>query len=491
MNQYNVDLYFAGEVHSNTVTKTREEGSNLIQVVSRSVSYSGFLIVNVTDDIIEMKHYNEVGTEKKFNNKYVEDGYLTVNKTLGIVHIDSGGEMQLLNRDVALLHFNFEEVYPLGHRQVLGLSEENSLIAQKIEIDGINCTESFINHGSFGSQYDAQVHNVQLVEGMGIQQGRAGKFYPTSRFAIFGTGPFSGGEIFSLSLWIKTDKSNEEQILVYYGALWSSLYEKKDYFMFSLDHGIPRIYRNSDASRKVVGTSSIADGQWHNLVVTMPRKSCLFSDFKIYVDGYKVNATYTSPDITDENIFFMTPGRMNVGGLGYSALSVLYESNFTKVPFEGYMDDLSLWSRTLYDQEILELSIIGRPVPTYAPSEVTTALLSNSDGQSSGSKFPSIAPSAAPIFYYPVDGCVDDTNFTFKLHSDEEHNCQWLGMEQISKKQSLKEMCCGIEDIAARCQLSCGRCQEVFWTSSSSFHSVIQCWGLWLVSAIAGLYLFL
>jgi hypothetical protein len=230
MNQYNVDLYFAGEVHSNTATKTREEGSNLIQVVSRSVSYSGFLIVNVTDDTIEMKHYNEVGTEKKFNNKYVEDGYLTINKTLGIAHIDSGGELQLLDRDVALLHFNFEEVYPLGYRQVLGLSGENSLIAHSIEIDGINCTESFINHGSFGSQYDAQVHNVQLVEGMGLQQGRAGKFHPSSRFAIFGTGPFSGGEIFSLSLWIKTDKSNEEQILVYYGALWSYLYEKKGLF---------------------------------------------------------------------------------------------------------------------------------------------------------------------------------------------------------------------------------------------------------------------
>jgi hypothetical protein len=490
MNQYTVDLYFAGEVHSNTVTKTRQQGSNLIQVVSRSVNFSGFLIVNVTDDTIEMKHYNEVGTKKRFNNNYVEDGYLKVNKTLGIVQIDSGGELHLLDSDVALLHFDFEEVFPLGHRQIQGLSGETSLIAYSIEIDGINCTESFINYGSFGSQYDAQIHNIQVVEEVGIQEGRVGKFHPSSRFAIFGTGPFSGGEIFSLSLWIKTDKSNEEQILVYYGALWSYLYEGKDYFMLTLDRGIPAIYRNSDASRKAVGTNSLSDGQWHNLVVTMPRKSCLFSEIKIYVDGYQVDAPYTASDIKDENVFFMTSGRMNVGGLGYSVLSVSNQSNFTKVPFVGYMDDLSLWSRPLYDQEILKLSSGKRAVPTYAPSESTATLISYSMGISSGSTFPSTTPTSTPITHRPLDDCVNDVNFTFKFQNDEEHHCQWLDETvEISKNQSMKEMCCGIEDVAEHCPLSCGRCQEVFWTSSSSFHSIFQCWGLYLVLATLGLYL--
>jgi len=493
MNKYNVDLYFAGEVHSNTVTKTGHEGSNLIQIVSRSVSFSGFLIVKIIDGTIEVKHYNEIGTKKKFNNNYIEDGYLKVNKTLDIVRIDSGGELQLLDTTLAILYFDFEEVFPLGHRQILGLSGDTSLIGFSIEIDGINCTESVINHGSFGSQYDAQVHAIEIMEGMGIDGGRAGKFYPSSsRFSIFGTGPFSGGEIFSLSLWINTERSNLEQILIYYGALWSSIHEGKDYFMLTLDHGIPTIYRNSNISRKAVGTNSTADGQWHNLVVSMPRKSCLFSEIKIYVDGYQVDAPYTVADAKDENVFFMTSGRMNVGGLGYSHLSVLKESNFSKVPFDGYMDDISIWSRTLDDIEIVKLSRSGdvNQKPSYASSEVFSTSISNSTGMPSGSKSPSIAPSYTPIFHPPIDGCNDEVNFTFKIQNNEEHYCQWLVNDEISNNQSLKEMICGIDDIRLHCRFSCGVCQEVFWTSSSSFHSVFQFWGLCLVSAVWGMYIF-
>ena len=185
MNEYDVDIYFTGEVHSNTASKTKVEGSSLIQVVTRSVAFSGFLTVHVSDDTIEVEHYNEVGDAPKFNNNYVQDGRLMIDKSFGEVRVESYGELKVIDEDLPLIHFNFEAVTPLGTRQVLGMESEDRLIAKTININGINCTDSLENHGSFGNQYDAQIANVRKRPGR-LGGGFAGDFDGNSRFGIFG-----------------------------------------------------------------------------------------------------------------------------------------------------------------------------------------------------------------------------------------------------------------------------------------------------------------
>jgi len=79
MVKYNVDIYFAGEVHSNTVTK--DPDSNLLQIVSRGNSFNNFLKVDVTNYSLNVTAYNEIGVKPRYNNNYRAYGNLIVNKS--------------------------------------------------------------------------------------------------------------------------------------------------------------------------------------------------------------------------------------------------------------------------------------------------------------------------------------------------------------------------------------------------------------------------
>ena len=79
MEKYGVDVYFAGEVHSNTATKAAASG--LVQLVTRSNGLYGFLTLELSEDIIEIMYMREVGNLPKFNNVYAEGGRLTIDKT--------------------------------------------------------------------------------------------------------------------------------------------------------------------------------------------------------------------------------------------------------------------------------------------------------------------------------------------------------------------------------------------------------------------------
>jgi len=356
MNEYDVDVYFAGEVHSTTASKTKEASSNLIQVVTRSVRFSGFLTVHISDDTIQIEHYNEVGKETMNNNKYVKDGHIKIDKTFDEVHIEANGELELIDEKSPLIHFDFEEITQLGTRQILGLDGEDTLMAKEVDIDGIKCVESFENNGSFGKQYDAQVANIEKQPSR-LGGGFAGHFDGNnSRFAIYGVGPFGGGQTISVSLWFKADRNDSEMILMYYGSTWGNkLKTEKDFILISLDRGIPAVYGRHDRTIRTSGISDLANGLWHHVAVVMPKPSCRFSELQIFVNGKKAATESTSSEIDDQHLFFLTPGKLSFGGLGYAS-SGAYEQFANMIPFRGMFDDLSVWSVSLGVADISKLS---------------------------------------------------------------------------------------------------------------------------------------
>jgi hypothetical protein len=214
MNEYGVDIYFAGEgeikidsflishkillffminsrayisclsVHANTVTKSRYEGSNLVQIVSRGNSYNNFLTVDVSEDVLDIKIYNEFGDQRKFNAQYAESGHLTIDKSSAVTALSSSGMLELLDMDAPILIYDFEAILPLGTRQVPGFRSSDSLMATEVDIRGKLCTKSMLNLGGFGAQYDAQLGNIALSKGK--DGGRAGYFTAKSRMAMIG-----------------------------------------------------------------------------------------------------------------------------------------------------------------------------------------------------------------------------------------------------------------------------------------------------------------
>jgi len=151
MNQYGVDVYLAGEVHANTATKSND--SNLVQIVSRGNMFNNFIKVEVNDDVINIKSYNEIGDARKWNNNYELQGQLTIDKMSSSTSISSSGSLELLQRDVELVHLSFEEMVPLKDRQVLGMVHDQiseKMIGDSITMRNIKCHDSIPNHGVFG-----------------------------------------------------------------------------------------------------------------------------------------------------------------------------------------------------------------------------------------------------------------------------------------------------------------------------------------------------
>ncbi len=154
MVKYNVDLYLAGEVHSTTAMK--DDNSNLVQIVSRGNMLNNFIKIDVQDDILRVRHYNEVGEAVSNNDDYEENGELVINKRRGRTNIQSSGALELLDAKKVLIRFDFEETVPLSSRQVIGLKQYDGrnrkvgLVANSSIVRWIECTQSMPNRGRFG-----------------------------------------------------------------------------------------------------------------------------------------------------------------------------------------------------------------------------------------------------------------------------------------------------------------------------------------------------
>lgn len=342
LRKYKVDIYFAGEVHANTVTRDPE--SDLIQLVSRGNSFSNFQTLDISDDRIEVVCYEKnIGTEVS-DGDYSVSGHLLIDKSGNSPRIAGHGELALLNTSERIYHFDFERKVLLADNPVMGISTQGNKGDQRV-LRGVICKDLFPNMGVFGNHYNALTSNVDLTDGV---HGLAGKFGKDSRMGVFAMGPLHGSKAVSYALWIKTDSSNR-QVLIDTGSIWGS--QLKDFLNLNLDNGAPEVMI-SDTQWLSAEDCQLNDGHWHHLAVSMPRDGCLLSEVQIYVDGRLMNTSVTGPD---EILYFNQAVRLGIGGLNYS------RSAFDALPvqpFTGEMDDVLIWTRSLSSGDIQSLSAL-------------------------------------------------------------------------------------------------------------------------------------
>jgi len=369
MEKYKVDVYFAGEVHAVTVSKSKVQGSNLLQIVSRGNGLSSFLSVDTTDNIIEIKQYREVGPNKTFNNDYVQSGLLIIDKTdPSDPQISSSEELKVLDDEVALMHFDFESIFKIDARPIHGMDDEDSLVAKYQVLSDTNCTESIHNMGSFGEQYDAQVSNIQLVPGRKAGT-YAGKFAPNSRFGVFSMGPYTAGMAHSIAMWMKTSEASKKMTLLYFGRKWNP--SGKDTLQVMLQNGDLHFqFAEGGAKFEPTEKKILADDQWHHIAVVMPFNSCKYSQVQLYIDGVLHETKQTRG--SDKNIFFFTAGRLNIG---YGYRKDFDSSNGFVNTFEGEVDDVMIWSKPLQKQDILRLWDDDALIPAEGPPSSSTCHL--------------------------------------------------------------------------------------------------------------------
>lgn len=347
MRKHNVDIYFAGEVHSNTVTK--DPKSDLIQVVTRGRWLANFATVDVTDDEIDLTLYNQI-SPKASEGKFEEYGKLVIDKSSGKKTFRDEGEFTFLDRQAPMIHFDFEENFAMKDRIVLGFSlrQGGNPYKSEVVIGGVTCDRSIPNRGAFGRNYDAQNGNIELAEG---PRGKAGVFNSKSRMAVYGAGPYSYGNVVSYALWMKTS-SEDDMVLINTGR--GTL--KRGLMNLNLRDAKPELLMGDDA-RLAAKSRKLNDGKWHHIAMSMPTKDCKLSELQFYVDGRPVESEVVGKD---NPINVSMVNKVSVGGGGHnngtSSYGKVLQANFGVKPFTGSLDEVSVWARALTAEEVAELA---------------------------------------------------------------------------------------------------------------------------------------
>ena len=345
LRKHKVDIYFAGEVHSNTVTK--DPKSDLVQVVTRAKWLNNFVTVDVTDDVIDITLYNQKAP-KPSDGQYDVYGKFVIDKSSGRKVFKDEGELAFLDREARMIHFDFEENFALADRQVLGLQRgPGNPFMSEVTIQGVRCDRSFANRGVFGQNYDAQYGDIASEEG---PRGKAGVFNPNSQMAVYGAGPHHYGDIISYALWMKTT-SEEDMVLINTGRAGL-----RGLMNLNLNDGEPELLM-ADNARLIAKGQKLNDGKWHHIAVSMPKKDCKLSEVQFYVDGQPVESNVVGQD---KPISISMVNKLSFGGLGHGTgrapFSKLVHVELGIKPFEGSLDEISVWARALTAAEVAELA---------------------------------------------------------------------------------------------------------------------------------------
>jgi len=339
LRNYKVDIYFAGEVHANTVTK--DPKSDLVQIASRGNFFSNFQTIDISKDRIDITCFNHTGKNTSDGN-YEVSGRLQIDKSGSSIKLAGEGELASLDPADRHLYFDFEEQIDLEKHPLMGLKKARIKETYTI-LRGIRCGKIILNKGAFGSHYSALSANVELVQGM---HGKAGSFDENSRMGVFAMGPLQGGHAVSYALWIKTS-SVKNQILINTGSVWYS--KLANIFNLHLNRGRPEVMI-SKSQQLYAKDLQINDGLWHHIAVVMPSDSCRLSEVRLYVDGQPVKVGMVGADRPIKNYQSV---RFGFGGLNYSTEAF---DALPIEPFVGEMDEISVWTRPLSSKEIESLS---------------------------------------------------------------------------------------------------------------------------------------
>ena len=359
----------------NTVTKDKQ--SNVIQIASRGNYFTNFLTVDVTDDVIDVKSRNEVGSKKiKHNFNYNTSGRVVIKKNGNESKISGWGQLALMDQSASMIHFDFERKLPLSSHSTIGLGLIPGVPMYKptlksVPVNGIDCSEVLPNIGEFGEDYDAQTANVAIVNGF---IGSAGRFEKNSRAALWSMGPHFEGREVSYSLWFKT-KATDHPILISYEGYWI----KKEVMNLRLRDGMPELVISSTQKLKPKDKSlRLNDGKWHHIAIINPADDSWLSDFKMIVDGQNIRTIVKGDNV---EVSFANGGVVSLGGFGHGRSSRISDEEHSNRKgfamgdnFVGLMDEVQIYARALSIAEAQDLYWKHLPdTPSSKPSPGSSA----------------------------------------------------------------------------------------------------------------------
>ncbi len=333
LRKYNVDLYLAGEVHMNTVTKDAE--SDLIQLVARGNKLSNMTLVDVENDklIINTFHWN--------GDKL---GSLSIDKSSAKTKIEGSGLLKPINSNGLQIHWSFDKQ--------LDKSNYKNSIEGTFPKEGKHnplmstITEPIVYYNDGGFNLDYSLIGASAKQAKGIIGDAANISASTSLF-LLPIGPMDFGYKRTLSCWVKTTAKGRRLILNS-GSYWG---KDGQFFNLGINEGNLEL-----ALRPEIFTTTrnltINDGEWHHLAVVLPFVDARIKDLKLFVDGQLI----TDKQTTKPKV------KVNTSQANWMAIATqteTYKTDLAKTMnmknYVGLLDDFCLWTRALSEKDIKRL----------------------------------------------------------------------------------------------------------------------------------------
>jgi hypothetical protein len=336
LRKYNVDLYLAGEVHMNTVTKDTK--SDLIQLVARGNDLSNMTLVDVENDKLLIATYHQNGDKL---------GNLTIDKSSEQTIIKGSGLLKPIHSKGLQIHWSFEQQLDTTNfkNSIEGTfpkqGKHNPLMS--------NITEpiAYLNDGGFN--YDYSLIGSSATQANGIL-GNAVNISSSTNLFVLPIGPMDYGYERTLSCWVKTNATGRLLILNS-GSYWG----KGQFFNLGINDGNlelalrPEIYTTTRHLK-------INDGEWHHLAVVLPHDGAKIKNLKLFVDGKLIEDKQTTKPETTVNT-------TQANWMAIATQTETYKTDLTKTMnmknYVGLLDDFSLWTRALNENEIKQLYTEG------------------------------------------------------------------------------------------------------------------------------------
>ncbi|MBR8536160.1 hypothetical protein KDU71_11375 [Carboxylicivirga sediminis] len=332
LRKYKVDLYLAGEVHMNTVTKDPE--SDLIQLVARGNNLSNMTLVDVDPDKLSINTFH-------WNGDHL--GCLTIDKSGRGSKIEGDRLLKPIHPKGLQIHWSFDE--QLNEQQykssVDGTFPKKS--KHNVFLSEISNPNVYSNGGGFNKDYSLIGTDAKIVKGI---IGNAIAISESSKLFVLPMGPFHSSYARTVSCWVKTS-ADGKRLILNSGSFWG---KSGQFFNLALDNGNLQVAIRPDAYI-TTNKQIVNDDQWHHLAVVMTEDATL-QELKLFVDGKRIDDVH----MIKPSVKILTS---QANWMAIATQGGKYKTDYIKEMgmhnYIGLLDDVAIWTRAMNDSDISKL----------------------------------------------------------------------------------------------------------------------------------------
>ncbi|NLR91749.1 LamG-like jellyroll fold domain-containing protein [Flammeovirga agarivorans] len=332
LRKYHVDLYLAGEVHMNTVTK--DDKSDLIQFVGRGNDLSNLTAVDVEDNKLSLVAYHKNGDQL---------GTLTIDKSNTNTTVASSGLLAPISPQKIQIHWSFDKKIPANKFKFSVTGNYPNQAKDKVHFKGITSPVAYLNDGDFEYDYSLLGASSKIEKGI---IDNAIRIDENSKLFVLPIGPIAKGYERTISLWLKTN-ADGRRIIFNSNSYWG----KGQFYNISINEGQLELALKSDIYT-VTTNQKINDGKWHHVAVVVPQYGATLNDNLLYVDGKLISERNTKGGNSKVNT-------SQANWMSIATQMKKHKSNLRETMnmqnFKGLLDDVSMWTRALNHEEIQQI----------------------------------------------------------------------------------------------------------------------------------------